>query len=233
MGTTLEYTEGLVNSSKDHQEWLTRGCDLARQSTDFQFAIGDWLTEGEQRWTRKIYDEAADIFTGYEKKSLYIFAHVARSVKIFIRIKDLSWNHHFAVARFAGNQEKQRELLQHALEHKLSLRDFKDHINKTCSPTVNSESAIVTPDAGTEMAAGKWEDHWGGMPEFEQPELPPFKTIHVHFDNQESLDKFAELIGQKITSETRYIWYPQQERQSYANRCYVDADSEGTPEVAG
>lgn len=71
-----------------------------------------------------------------------------------------------------------------------------------------------------------WRDHWGGMPEFIQDDLTPFKTIHVHFDNQEHVDKFAELVGQKITPKTKFIWYPKKENGRYTNKRYVDAGSE-------
>jgi hypothetical protein len=61
-----------------------------------------------------------------------------------------------------------------------------------------------------------WKDHWRGMPEFIQDDLTPFKTIHVHFDNQEHVDRFAELVGQRITPKTRYIWYPRVEKGATA-----------------
>jgi hypothetical protein len=68
-----------------------------------------------------------------------------------------------------------------------------------------------------------WKDHWQGMPEFESNDLTPFKTIHVHFERQEHVDKFAELVSQEITPKTRYIWYPGIEKGHYANKRYVQA----------
>lgn len=50
---------------------------------------------------------------------------------------------------------------------------------------------------------------WQGMPEFEQEDKTSFRSIHVHFKNQEDVDRFAERIGQKFTDKTRAIWYPQ------------------------
>ena len=68
-----------------------------------------------------------------------------------------------------------------------------------------------------------WKDHWRGMPEFVQPDLTPFKTIHVHFENQKDVDKFAKLVGQRITPETRYIYYPKAVKGHHADKRYVDA----------
>jgi hypothetical protein len=66
-----------------------------------------------------------------------------------------------------------------------------------------------------------WKDHWDGMPEFDQPDSTPFKAVYVHFDLQEDVDRFAELVEQRITPKTRYIWYPRKEKEVYANKRYV------------
>jgi len=55
-------------------------------------------------------------------------------------------------------------------------------------------------------------EHWQGMPEFKQEDKSAFRSIHVHFRNQEDLDRFTELIGQKLTDKTRAIWYPVAEK---------------------
>jgi hypothetical protein len=69
-----------------------------------------------------------------------------------------------------------------------------------------------------------WQEHWGGMPDFGQNDLTPFKTIYVHFENQEHVAQFAELVGQRITPKTRYIWYPKAEKAQYADKRYVDVE---------
>lgn len=56
------------------------------------------------------------------------------------------------------------------------------------------------------------EDEWEGMPEFERSPLS-FRSLHIHFDTQEAVDEFAELIGQEITAKTKSIWHPAKERR--------------------
>lgn len=56
-----------------------------------------------------------------------------------------------------------------------------------------------------------YEDAWQGMPEFIQENLMPFKSILVHFENQENVSKFAALVDQKITNQTKSLWYPKSE----------------------
>mgnify|MGYP001156852179 FL=1 len=66
-----------------------------------------------------------------------------------------------------------------------------------------------------------WKKEWQGMPEFEMKDLRSFRKIVVHFRNQEDIDKFAELIGQKITKAPS-LWYPEWEKRRYADKRYVD-----------
>jgi len=67
-----------------------------------------------------------------------------------------------------------------------------------------------------------WKNEWKDMPEFVQKDIMPWKTIKVHFESKEDLDKFAKIIEQKITIETKYIWFPEATLERVANKRYVD-----------
>tara|TARA_R110002074_G_scaffold123683_1_gene259496 strand:- start:112518 stop:112892 length:375 start_codon:yes stop_codon:yes gene_type:complete len=55
------------------------------------------------------------------------------------------------------------------------------------------------------------KDHWVGMPEYEhKKDAGPFKSINVHFRNEEDYQAFAELLGTGLTKRTKSIWYPKQ-----------------------
>jgi hypothetical protein len=77
-----------------------------------------------------------------------------------------------------------------------------------------------------------WKNHWQGMPEFIEDDQTAFKTIHVHFENQEHVDKFAELVGQRITPKTRFIYFPKQKKGSYADKRYADTQREPDDGIA-
>ena len=47
------------------------------------------------------------------------------------------------------------------------------------------------------------------MPEFIQEDLSPRRTISIHFKNEEDVEKFADLINQKITPAQQSLWYPE------------------------
>jgi hypothetical protein len=65
-------------------------------------------------------------------------------------------------------------------------------------------------------------DEWQGMPEFEQEDLTSFQSIHVHFQNQEGIDEFAALIGQKVGPKTRAIWYPEVPKIDMKSELYTN-----------
>lgn len=66
------------------------------------------------------------------------------------------------------------------------------------------------------------ETEWKGMPEFVQDKQEPYAKIIIRFRNQEDLDEFANLVGQKLTAKTKSMWHPVLERGINANKRYVD-----------
>lgn len=62
---------------------------------------------------------------------------------------------------------------------------------------------------------------WAGMPEFVQEDKTAFRSIPVHFKDQTAVDAFAALVGQTITEKTRFLWFPEIEIESYADKRYA------------
>jgi hypothetical protein len=58
----------------------------------------------------------------------------------------------------------------------------------------------------------EWKKHWTGMPEFSQEKNLPFKTVYVHFRNEEDYNDFAKTIDQNLTVKTKSIWHPKLDR---------------------
>ncbi len=53
-----------------------------------------------------------------------------------------------------------------------------------------------------------WKQEWKDMPEFIQDKKEPYAKIIVRFENEEDLQEFAKIIGQKLTKKTKSIWHP-------------------------
>jgi len=68
---------------------------------------------------------------------------------------------------------------------------------------------------------------WQGMPEYDQRDEMPYRTLHVHFNNDEDVAEFARLIGQSVTDKTKYLWFPHQEIAHHADKRYAE-DQDGS-----
>lgn len=66
-----------------------------------------------------------------------------------------------------------------------------------------------------------WKAIWRGMPDFEQRNLEPSRSMLVHFASVADRDAFSALIGTKLTDDTRSVWYPKAEIGHYADRRYA------------
>jgi hypothetical protein len=77
----------------------------------------------------------------------------------------------------------------------------------------------VAPVAPVEPA---WKEEWVNMPEFVQEQQKPYSQIICRFNNEEDLQEFAKMIGQKLTNKTKSIWHPQLVRGIHSKKRYVD-----------
>lgn len=68
-------------------------------------------------------------------------------------------------------------------------------------------------------------DLWQGMPEFVKPDKGDENQITVHFPDQDARADFAALVGLPVTSNTRYLWFPEGSQppgRDINNRIVVD-----------
>ena len=65
------------------------------------------------------------------------------------------------------------------------------------------------------------ETEWQDMPEFHQDDQLAFHTIKVHFRDVEGIEQFAKLIAHKLTTDTRFIWFPLQENVVVADKRFA------------
>ena len=94
-------------------------------------------------------------------------------------------------------------------------------MNEKDKPKWDGKSRVSNETFRKRFNEINWKNEWQDMPEFEMEDLSSFRKIVVHFRNQEDIDKFAKLIGQKITKAPS-IWYPEWEKRRYADKRYVD-----------
>ncbi len=66
-----------------------------------------------------------------------------------------------------------------------------------------------------------WRKEWVGMPDFESKDLTSYRKIIVHFRNEEDVQDFAKLLGQKITKKQPSLWHPVMPIRKTAHLLYV------------
>jgi len=64
---------------------------------------------------------------------------------------------------------------------------------------------------------------WVGMPEFTQEDKTAFRTLRIHFLRQEDVDAFARLVNQKVTDNTKFLWFPPVPEEGYVDKKYQQA----------
>lgn len=70
------------------------------------------------------------------------------------------------------------------------------------------------------------DELWRGMPEYDQKDLKPYKTVKVHFASEADYQAFAQLIGQRLTMKTTHIWHPYKAKVSRLLFECIDDESE-------
>jgi len=77
--------------------------------------------------------------------------------------------------------------------------------------TINQENTAI------------WKKYWKEMPEYNQKDKWPYKTILIHFLNKESIKYFGKITKNTINKNTKYIYYPKIQRDNLSNfRCISD-----------
>lgn len=67
-----------------------------------------------------------------------------------------------------------------------------------------------------------WKAEWVGMPEFIQEDLTPWKSITVHFASVGDMAAFSHLIEQRMSPNTRSVWYPEAAIGRMVTKRYAD-----------
>lgn len=73
------------------------------------------------------------------------------------------------------------------------------------------------------------EGHWQGMPSYTSEDKSGIH-ITVHFETEEDVAKFAEVIAQKCTAKTKSIWFPKKDKKMVAGVLEY-SDAAETPDL--
>lgn len=128
----------VIPEGTDEQTWDQLGKLIKRFTTTLAWFWGDWLIYGALHfdWTEDRYQRALEQ-SGYEYTTLRDYAYVARNVPLSIRIDNLSFAHHRAVASFEKTKD-QEVWLARALEGGWSAATLVRQIERASNPLLTS-----------------------------------------------------------------------------------------------
>lgn len=61
---------------------------------------------------------------------------------------------------------------------------------------------------------------WKNMPAFDQEDITSFRSVIVHFKNNDDVKEFFKLINQNDTGKTKSIWFPKQDQDNSIDYAY-------------
>jgi len=94
----------------------------------------------------------------------------------------------------------------------IDLTGFSDIEVSNLLPDYNDNSSPDHSIYGGGVPVNDPMGEWNGMPEFNNPDAMGVKQIIVHFETWDDVREFAELVEQKITEKTKYIWFPKADK---------------------
>jgi len=97
-----------ISQKCSRDEWLKIGEGLKLVEGSVQFWIGDWARYGEKNGyytDSKTYDEIEEI-TGYDRKTIQNFKHVASSIDSSLRKEDVTFGHHNLVTALTPEKQE-------------------------------------------------------------------------------------------------------------------------------
>jgi hypothetical protein len=120
--------------------WEAYGYGLRRVEAAIQWVIGDWLNYGETVYG-ETYAKALEYWPEYGYQSLNQYKWVASKVQFILRNINLSWSHHYAVARL--DPPAQKYWLEQAKKRDWSVSDMRGAMRRNPEGVEDEEEKII------------------------------------------------------------------------------------------
>lgn len=70
------------------------------------------------------------------------------------------------------------------------------------------------------------DEEWEGMPDFDQQDKTPFRSLIVHFVDEEGVADFKKVVGQDFSDLAKFIYHPEAEIDHVADKRWVGDEGE-------
>jgi len=66
-----------------------------------------------------------------------------------------------------------------------------------------------------------YDEHWVGMPDFQQGKIEPYAKIIVRVESREALEELSKRLEQPLTSKTKSAWFPYKSHWGMENNVWI------------
>lgn len=81
--------------------------------------------------------------------------------------------------------------------------------------------SMITFEGNTDLyTSANAFDEWKEMPEFDHENKKPYRTLYIHFYEEDEVQQFSKLINQQITNKTKFLYIPPIEKKVMKDKEY-------------
>tara|TARA_R100001594_G_scaffold150671_1_gene213371 strand:+ start:605 stop:1234 length:630 start_codon:yes stop_codon:yes gene_type:complete len=95
-------------------------------------------------------------------------------------------------------------------------------VDETIDEVVTGFSPVDLDQLGVAFDSTDIMEEWQGMPEFDQEDKTAYRSITVHFHNEEAIKDFEEKLELSLPKKAKYIWLPEIIIERFADKKYED-----------
>ena len=95
-------------------------------------------------------------------------------------------------------------------------------VDETIDEVVTGFSPVDLDQLGVAFDSTDIMEEWQGMPEFDQEDKTAYRSITVHFHNEEAIKDYEEKLELSLPKKAKYIWLPEIIIERFADKKYED-----------
>lgn len=92
--------------------------------------------------------------------------------------------------------------------------------DKTIDEFITGFDPVDMDRFGSEFEPTDVDEEWKNMPEFDQQDKTAYRSITVHFHNEEAIKDFEEKLDLSLPKKARYLWLPEIIIEKFSDKAY-------------
>jgi len=98
-------------------------------------------------------------------------------------------------------------------------------IDETIDAVVTGFNLVDLDELGVAFESTDIMEEWSGMPEFDQEDKTAYRSITVHFHDEDAIKNFEKKLELSLPKKAKYIWLPEIIIERFADKKYTDVEN--------